>query len=551
MLETKIEMEKKRCFYLAFLVLLFAVCIAYSPSLKVPFYLDDMDSIVSNAYIQADAFSPLIQGSLHPRFVGYSTIWLNYQLSELDPTGYHLGNIVIHLFNTILVFLLASTLLTYFANNTREQEQHSGFFWALAVAALWALHPLNSQPVIYIVQRLSSIVAFFMLFTALSYINLRTSKSPKCRFMWGMLFLTSTVLGVFSKQNFITIFVFLYFWELYTASDQVKKTIVKFTVLMVVMLAFIGPLTKDFWMTLDTLSRDVNATSRLYYFYTQMLVLWEYFLRFLVPVNLQLNIDVKLKESFEPIVALAMSAHIVTIALAYKVRPTIPLLFVGITLFYTSHLVESFIIPIKDLAFEHRTYVGNIGLVLCVVSLMRFFYEKFGSANKKIILCSMMAVVLALGSVKIFMRSLQWQDPLSFYANEVKLAPEHHRTNGAYGNELLKIGNFAEAEKYLKKGINISAQKGTMTAGALNSYMMLMYQQERYQEAAPLVMVALKYIQQPVPRSMLLSNLAVGYIYMGFCDFALGLLNQALVLNSANAEARTNKAYCEQQLLGQ
>ena len=75
-----------------------------------------------------------------------------------------------------------------------------------------------------------------------------------------------------------------------------------------------------------------------------------------------------------------------------------------------------------------------------------------------------------------------------------------------------------------------------------------MYHQKKYQLAAPVGMLGLKYIKQTNDRSVLLANLAFGYIQMGFCDFAKGLLTQAIKLDATNANAKTNLQHCLNQL---
>lgn len=547
--------DNKTSVFFLLIALLAIIFISYYPSTLVPFYLDDNDSIVTSTIVQAQSLDALFNSYLNRRFVGYASFWLNYQLHELDLFGYHIVNIVIHIFNTILVYILSLMLLQSFPGKGIESGKNlknDNKLWALAIAALWGLHPLNSQTVIYVVQRLALFVSFFMLLSVITYIKLRQTKSLPHAVGWGTLLVAFIVLGFFSKQNFVAIFLFLIAWELFTGSVRVVKYLRFLAIFGVLFVTFSAPFLIEFWEILDQFTRDPGATTRTTYFYTQMIVLWDYIGRYFAPFNLQLNIWVDSKESFEPIVALSMLFHVLLIVFAYKLRHKAPLFFIGVLFFYTSHSIESFIIPIKDFAFEHRTYVGNIGLSLFVVACVKYFVDNppFKIERKKVTYAFSFGFVaiLMISGFQVYKRSEQWQDPLAFYAVEVELAPEHFRTNSSYGSELLKNGRYEEAEIYLKKSIDISASNGTLTAAAINSYMMLMYQQGKYQQAAPIVMMGLKHIRYPIPRSMLLSNLAVGYIYMGFCDFALGLLDTALKLNPANSDAFNNRAYCLQKM---
>ncbi|BDX07682.1 hypothetical protein MACH26_32030 [Planctobacterium marinum] len=486
----------------------------------------------------------LLQGGYLSRITGYFTLWLNYQFTGLDVTWYHAVNVLIHALNTLAVFFLSKLFISHFSKDTKATE-HA--FWALIIAALWALHPLNSQPVIYIVQRLGSLVALFVFLTVIFYIKARLSTELTSKLIFTLLTLLCVIAGIFTKQNFFVVFLFLFCWEWLQSKGKLRcylnRLMLGGAILVVLIAPF--PFMEAFWEKLDNFTRDPGATDRVSYFYTQGIVLWDYIARFVFPHPLQLEIFVPLRDSFDPLVALAFTAHLALIATALKLRATIPLFCWGVLFFYISHSVESFIFPIKDLAFEHRTYLGNFGLMLAVTGLARYWFD--ASPNR--IVTSYITVLATLivgltGATLTYQRAIQWQDPLTFYERELKYSPEHIRTNASYGTELAKAGRLEEAEKYLKESIELNMAQGTISFGVLNAYMNVLYQQQKYQQAAPVVMMALRHVHYPERRSILLSNLAVGYIYMGYCDFALGLLEQALKLYPANQDAANNRNYC-------
>lgn len=538
--------------FFALPIIVLAVVLAYFPSLSVPFYLDDEGSIVFNKLIQEESLKPLMKSWQGNRFIGYFTFWANYQSSALELAPYHITNTIIHLLNFLLVYAFSMLLLNKFNSDSDNSEDHlnvSHRLWALLIASLWVLHPLNSQTVIYTVQRLASLATMFMLLTAVFYMKARTTKHSLSALAFWALVVISVICGIYTKQNYLTILVFLFFYELTSASLNVRKCLVQCLIWGTLTLMIVAPFFPEIIGKIDLYTRDFNATTRTNYFYTQALVLWDYVVRFVFPFQLQLEIGVTLKQSFEPVVALAMLGHISLMLFAYRIRRVVPLFFVGMLFFYCSHLVESSIIPIKDLAFEHRTYPGNIGLVIAVVALLKYALD----SHKKILtnhafIGAGIVVLLIVGTSLIYNRAMQWQDPLTFYEREVLLSPNHARANASYGNELMKLGRYSEAETYLKKSVDINKANGQLTAKGLTAYMTVLYQQQKFQQAAPVVMTALSHIHNPSDRSMLLSNLAVGYIYMGYCDFALGLLTQALSLQPNNADAQNNKAYCESKL---
>ena len=541
--------------FLMFMVL--GIICVYYPSLSVPFYLDDRGSIVSNLAIHAGSLDMLLQSGLERRFIGYFTLWVNYQLGGLEPAGYHLVNIGIHIINSLLVFVMVLQLIRYFSPTEQKHIRSQQLLLAMAVTAVWALHPLNSQAITYVTQRLASIVTLFYLLSIISYIKLRqhillseskASSNAQSKFKamaYAVLLFTAIIGGLHAKQNFVAVLVFLYCWEWLTCSTRTRRILLKITLGLGIAMMLAAPFMHDVLLTLDNYTRDAFAPSRGDYFYTQQLVLWDYIWRFIYPFALQLNIDTLLQTSLTPLVGLALLAHVAVLSTVYTLRKSIPLLCVGVVFFYTSHVVESFIIPIKDLAFEHRTYVGNIGLMLAIGGLLQYFWQR-NETNKtahSLMVCTV-AVVLLVVSFATAKRNKLWQTPLAFHANEVSLAPEQARANASYGTELMKLGRYDDAQPYLKKSVDINLAKNKMTASGLTAYITVLYHANQYQKAAAVAMLGLKYIHNPLERSDLLGKLGFGYMQMGIYDFAKGLLTNALNLDPNNTEARTNLALC-------
>ncbi|MFB1037327.1 MAG: hypothetical protein QMC38_18520, partial [Sinobacterium sp.] len=163
----------------------------YYPSLSVPFYLDDRGSIVNNLAVHAGSLDLLLQSGLERRLIGYFTFWANYQLGGLEPSGYHYVNIGFHIINSLLVFVMVLQLIRYFNPTEQAHCRSLQLLLAMAVTMVWALHPLNSQPVTYVVQRLALIVTLFYLLSIISYIQVRKHLSKYKALAYGLLLLAS------------------------------------------------------------------------------------------------------------------------------------------------------------------------------------------------------------------------------------------------------------------------------------------------------------------------------------------------------------------------
>lgn len=201
---------------------------------------DDPDYVSGNPYVQAGLRSE----SLNWALTGvYSSNWhpltwmshmLDCQIYGLKPAGHHLTNVVFHVANAVLVFLLIKLM--------------TGAFWrSVFVAGLFALHPLHVESVAWVAERKDVLSTFFGLLCLLAYVRYAKDKSeirnPKVagsskthsprRFIWYALALVLFALGLMSKPMLVTwpfVMLLLDFWPLgrlnepKTARERAEKS---------------------------------------------------------------------------------------------------------------------------------------------------------------------------------------------------------------------------------------------------------------------------------------------------------------------------------------
>jgi Flp pilus assembly protein TadD len=133
----------------------------YFNSLSAPFTFDDDHAIVINEQIRhlSTSLSPTEPGSpLAGRPLVSLTFAVNYAAGGLDPRGYRLVNIAIHVVNALVLFAVAArTLRVSGVANSRDV--------AFAIALIWMVHPLVTEPVDYVSQRTELMMAVFFLAT--------------------------------------------------------------------------------------------------------------------------------------------------------------------------------------------------------------------------------------------------------------------------------------------------------------------------------------------------------------------------------------------------
>ena len=168
-------------------VLVVAVLAAYGNSLAGPFVYDDLPAIPGNPTIRhlwplSDVLLPQAAGGLtvSGRPVLNLSLALNYAISGEAVWSYHAFNLLVHVGAALLLFGLVRRTLERWseltttrlpARGTEKRVGVNSLHLAFAIAALWALHPLQTQAVTYTVQRAESLMGFFYLLTLYAFVR--------------------------------------------------------------------------------------------------------------------------------------------------------------------------------------------------------------------------------------------------------------------------------------------------------------------------------------------------------------------------------------------
>ena len=190
---------EKRFTVFASLLLVTLTIVLYQHALSSGFFLDDATSIrVEPLMLQPDILALYEKFKL--RFLGYLSFWVNYQISGEDPAAFRLVNFSIHAVNGLLVYVLSYRLFALVGGAQPEKSTHR---WvALLVASLFIAHPLQTQAVTYIVQRLASLMTLFYLVALIAWVEAYQSRSTAPRVGWIGLFLISVVAACHEENAF-------------------------------------------------------------------------------------------------------------------------------------------------------------------------------------------------------------------------------------------------------------------------------------------------------------------------------------------------------------
>ena len=433
---------------LIFLGTILTLC--YINTLHVPWQLDDPPNITTNYPLhiinllpetlwQTLFAKPFAPGTL-ARPVAYLSFALNWFVGQDNPFGYHLVNLCIHILTAF--FLFATTRLTLQSPRMRHLAERDVLAIALLSATLWAINPVQTQAVTYIVQRMASMVALFMVLTVHSYLLARRAETPCQRAvaLLGCAFFFLLALG--SKENAVTLLPSLLLIELIflKRDDWFGKLLFRLLVVANVLLLLAATyyivdhgLLRS--LTSPVGSRPFSVGERLL---TQPSILLFYLSLLLYPSPTRLSIDHSFPLStslLQPWTTLpAILAVVGLIALGFSIRKKWPLLSLAILFYFINHAVESTIIPL-ELIFEHRNYLPSFFLFLPIAAGLQWALNRSAESSRLVygalvVLVPSLLIVIGLGT---YSRNQVWATEESLWADALDKAPNNARPYAKLG----------------------------------------------------------------------------------------------------------------------
>src|SRR3990170_7945237 len=299
--------ENKRFHLMAGLLIGVLTLLVYSNTFYASFHFDDTPQIVENYKIRNLGNLPeIIRGN---RGISIATFALNYAIGGLNVVGYHIINLTIHVINGILIYFLIFLTLSRIdlgtdfksvPNKVRDRAKKIAIYTAL----LFAVHPIQTQAVTYIVQRMEILASMFMLIALLLFIKaVKTSMITMRVFLYGII-AVSYILGFYSKEIAITLPALVFIYDYcFLAEGDFKKIMARMPLYFVLlaMLAFFT--TRTLTGLQETPGESASAgfgvqsiTSNEYLF-TQFNVIWTYLRLLILPVNQNLDYDYPVAKS--------------------------------------------------------------------------------------------------------------------------------------------------------------------------------------------------------------------------------------------------------------
>jgi len=434
--ETRPRQLVKICSVLALLV--FAALIYY-PGLFGSFIFDDTSNIVDNPAIQMEspsagalAEAATAYGSRLPhRPLATISLAFDYWMWDGDPFGFKLTNLGLHLLTTVLVLILAVYL---FRLGGPWRDSHTSFRAALAVVAIWAVHPLQVSTVLYVVQRMEMLAALFIVLSLLAYIGARLRIQSGARGGGWLIGLSGicVLLAVSSKETGALAPFFMLALEVlvfrFAAADARQSRALKIGFGAIVLGAFALYV---FWMVPEFVFGD-RFIKREFTWYerllTQLRVLPIYIGWILFPATDQYLFYYDHFQHSEgllrPVTTLLGGLFLLALAIAaWALRNRASLIALGIVWFFVAHALTSNLVSL-ELVFEHRNYLASFAVLLAVAAVLPTLGLLQHCWKSATVVC--VVLVAGLGSLTAI-RSATWGDPMNLALHHVEINPLSER----------------------------------------------------------------------------------------------------------------------------
>lgn len=484
----------------------FALTVAvYWPGLSGAFLFDDYPNIVDNHGVQPQdaSFSSLVGAALSSpssefkRPLASLSFAANYLATGLDPYWMKLTNLVIHLLNGLLVFLLTRMLLrsvvvgaaSAATAHTRETQSiaaeaaptityarstRAGIVAAL-VATCWMLLPINLTGVLYVVQRMESIANLFVLLGLLGYVEgrrrmlataqpvLNDAGAPRriglsSEIRGFTLCLGSIVactgVGVLAKETavMLPLYAVLIEWTVFRFRARTRqrdhRVIGMFLVVLLLPVVFgliwLLPQVFDpaYWST-----RDFGLRTRLL---SEARIVVDYIRWTLLPTPDALSfyhddfrISHGLLAPWSTLVSIVLLAALV--ALVIWLRRRKPLMALGIALYFGCQLLTGTILPL-ELIYEHRNYFASFGLLLAVVPLLAVPQTSSFALPRHTLLAGLFLCWTALTAFT----SYAWGNPLRLAEDLASRAPQSPRAQYELGRTYIIYSHYEPTSSFTR-----------------------------------------------------------------------------------------------------
>lgn len=424
------------------LILLFGFLL-YCELLGASFVWDDYILVVRNQYIQdfshirqiltEDLASGAGQQYYFYRPMQNISYAIDYALYGLNPFGFHLTNILLHLAASLAVF----RIFLLFSSNEWE---------ALLAGGLFMIHPIHSSVVSYISSRADLLCGVFIFWSFFFFVQSYQLYKRRSLIVSLVLF----VMALFSKEYamIFPVLVILYHWSRNEGKENYRWALFAGMTLIFVVFRLVFV---DKVLSLNTY--NVPVVSKLP---GACVAFWEYARLLFNPAHLHMSYGNFLYSLSNPLVWKGLMLFVLVVGLTFYLyrRGNQILLKFGLVWYWVG-LLPILIFPVNAFMAENWLYIPTMGFVF----LLSFLLTKLLDVPKmRIVGCLLIGLIIFSYSYKTKQYLSNWQNEIKLFSWTAQYAKHNGKVFFNLGNAYLRQGEVSQAVFNYRKALEINPQ---------------------------------------------------------------------------------------------
>ncbi|MBW2469385.1 MAG: tetratricopeptide repeat protein [Deltaproteobacteria bacterium] len=573
-MRTKIIEKTKTTHLLPIAVLVCVSAFVYFNSLSNGFVYDDLGTIVENVHIKRfsnflssfynQSYFKISGGEASYRPLATLSYYLLYAVFDVNPFGYRLFSFALHIFNVILVYMLARIIIA----NKRA---------ALMAGLLFACHPVNAEAVNGISYNEDLLAAFFFFVALLFYMRLQPSAS-KPGYLFFALSLSFFLLGLLSKEMAITLPAIVVLYDLILREPVCEKVSVK-RVLAVIQdrkyyyAGYLGVGLFYLWLRFFAIYNPQEVETQIWgRLIDRVLYLPVIFLKY-IQLSLfpyPLNADYVFTYPTRFVDGLPLLSFLVVLGLViysfFALRNQKALSF-GIWWFFITLFPVCNLIQIYNPFAERYMYIPLLGFCLVISIFLETLLSRISFNRAGILRVFIIGCVVGAFSLITINRNRDWKDSYSLWTQTLEVEPDSFRAHGNLARVYQERGMIDASLREVKKTLELNpndykayynlgvvlGEQG-FVAEAVSAYQKTVAKNPRFKSAhfnlgtiyksqnrLEAAKRAFKKVVELDPDDIeARNNLGVIYAMQGKLDAALVEWQQVIALDPANRDVQDN-----------
>ena len=450
--------------YVALLIV--AAVAVYSNSFAGALIGDDDAAIAKNESIRAigTALAPPADTTVAGRPVANLTFAINYAIAggTRNLWSYHAVNLVVHVLAGTLLFGVVRRTLLSPALRARFGEAATPL--AFAVSAIWIVHPLNTQAVTFLVQRVESLMG--LLYLATLYCAIRAAETEYRRPIWIIGAIAACALGMATKETMVGAPILVALWLLVCWPDtritgKPRRLLFGLAATWVIVVGIALTAVRT-----QSAGFDVTGWTPQLYLRTQAGVIVHYLRLAFWPVPLIFQYGWLPAASWGAVLPQAALLSVLGVATAFALMRRMPIGLLGAAFFLILGPSSSVLPVATEVAAEHRMYLPLAGIIAAVVLGVFRVARRMAPKASRLRTAGWVAVAIAvvlLGQAT-YARNRVYASQEAMALDVVTSRPQNAQAQLAYGMYLSGQRQFAAAEPHLRAAATLPLSPSTSEA---------------------------------------------------------------------------------------